>query len=92
METIIDGITYDSPYPQAKFLKRQSDGKVIMYGIKVGDVIGFGDGNTQNNGKVLSMTPKYIEIDDGSGLEVHCRLQYNSISQNRIYATFQKLQ
>lgn len=88
----IDGITYDSPYLGATFKKRALDGKVILIGIKVGDIIEFGDGMSENKGIIVSMNDgKYVEVDDGGGIEMHLRLHFEFINETTVYATFQKI-
>lgn len=91
MRTEIDGIFYDSPYPNVKFRKRESDGKVLTYGFKIGEIVFCRTQFTGDNVKILDIGPKYIEIDDGSGLEKHARLNYDQISDNEIYVCLEEL-
>lgn len=94
MAQIIDGIEYDSPYDMLGVsFKKREDGKVVMVGFKPGQMVEFGTPEHEDKGIILNIDNrlKLIEVDDGSGIERHCRLRFNPITPTRIYATLQSI-
>lgn len=89
MRTIIDGNSYDSPY-NTTFIKNKED-KVVMVGLKMGDVVGFSDGNHESAGKIIGFHGNYVEIDDASGIETWLELQIDRITDNEYYAILKKI-